>query len=60
MPNRMLTKKEIAEEFMAAIKSECGDDIRKQRAFVYDLQTVLGGFPYSFKERQKYIRTGHV
>lgn len=58
MPNRMLTKQEVHEIFMEQMRSACGQDVRKQRAYVYDLQTQMGGFPASQAERDHYIETG--
>lgn len=59
MPNRMLTREEVGQMMLDEIKEACGDDIKKQRAYVYDLQTALGGFPASKEERERYIETGH-
>jgi hypothetical protein len=58
MPNKFLTIQEVSQFFFEDMKVACGDDVIKQRAWFYDMQTWLGGFPCSEEERNRYIATG--
>jgi hypothetical protein len=60
MANRFLTTDEIGERFRKAIqKAAKGLTVKQQRAFFYDLQTSLCGFPRTEKQGKLYIETGH-
>lgn len=60
MPNEFVTPEEVSKAFYEAMKKVSGGDIRVEREIIYDIQTQMGGFPSSDKERKKYIETGHI
>ncbi len=59
MANQFLAVNEIGKVFLDVIlKDTKGMTLQEQRAYFYDLQTILGGFPPIKKQRDRYIQTG--
>jgi len=59
MANEFLTPNEIGMEFLKVIlKDTKGMTVKERRAYFYDLQTAMCGFPQIQIQRARYIRTG--
>ena len=56
MPNSFLTLDEVAKGIKKLLFD--GKTPEEQRATAYDIQSMLGGFPWHPEERKHYIATG--